>query len=95
VILYNLAICKYYLHEKAFKEYNNLILNDNAADQREYYKQVSDNMLQQSADFFEQARKLNPTDLSLLNTLRTIYVQQQSPKADEIDKIIKSLEKDN
>ena len=95
VILYNLAICKYYLHEKAFNDYNDLILNDNAATQREYYKQVSDNMLQQSADFFEQARKLNPTDLSLLNTLRTIYVQQQSPKADEIDKIIKSLEKEN
>ncbi|MBO4488808.1 MAG: hypothetical protein J5741_04015 [Bacteroidales bacterium] len=94
VILYNLAICKYYLHEKAFNDYNNLLLNENASSQREYYKQVSDNMLQQSADFFEQARKLNPTDLSLLTTLRSIYIQQQSPKADEIDKIIKSLEKD-
>jgi len=92
VILYNLAVCKYCMHETAFENYNSLLLDETAASQRAAYKQESDRLLQESADFFEQARKLNPTDVSLLNTLRSIYTQQQSPKADEIDKIIKSLE---
>ncbi len=92
VVLYNLGVCKYCLHEEAFKHYNDLLLNPNASDRKDYYKRVSDNMLQESADYFEQARKLNPADLSLLNTLRSIYVQQQSPKAEEISKIIKSIE---
>jgi len=88
----NLGVCKYCLHEKAFESYNNLLLDPSATSQKEHYKQISDQMLQESALYFEQARKLNPTDLSLLNTLRSIYVQQQSPKADEIGNIIKSLE---
>ncbi|MBO7445935.1 MAG: hypothetical protein J6T86_05965 [Bacteroidales bacterium] len=92
VVLYNLGVCKYCLHEKAFESYNNLLLDPSASSQKEYYKQISDQMLQESALYFEQARKLNPTDLSLLNTLRSIYVQQQSSKADEISNIIKSLE---
>ena len=92
VILYNLAVCKYCQHEIAFEKFNSLLLDESAKAQREQYKRESDRLLQESAEFFEQARKLNPTDISLLNTLRSIYVQQQSPKADEIDKIIKSLE---
>ncbi|MBR4136383.1 MAG: tetratricopeptide repeat protein [Bacteroidales bacterium] len=90
VILYNLGVCKYCLHEEAFKNYNDLLLTNSS--QKDYYKEISDKSLQQSADYFEQARKLNPTDTSLLNTLRSIYVQQQSPKAEEIERILKSLE---
>ena len=93
VILYNLGVCHYSISEKLFNQYNHLAVsnpNDPAAME---YKTRSEQELTRSASFFEQARKLEPNDLNLLNTLKAIYARQQSPKYDEIDNIIKSLEK--
>jgi len=92
VILYNLGVCHYSLSEKLFNQYNQLAINDPNATAAQDYKKQSDQQLAESARYFEQARKLEPNDLNLLNTLRAIYARQQSPKYDEIDKIINSLE---
>jgi len=92
VILYNLGVCHYSLSEKLFNQYNQLAINNPDAAAAQEYKKQSDQQLVESARYFEQARKLEPKDLNLLNTLRAIYARQQSPKYDEIDKFINSLE---
>ena len=92
VVLYNLGVCHYSLSEKLFNQYNQLAVsqsNDSAAQE---YKRQSDAHLAESARYFEEARKLEPRDLNLLNTLKAIYARQQSPKYDEIDKLIHELE---
>ena len=46
-----------------------------------------------AAEYFEQARQLEPKDANLLSTLKAIYARQQSPKYDEIEKALKELGK--
>ena len=82
VILYNLGVCCYSFSESYFNRQNQLAIQQGAKED-----------LADAANYFEQARQLQPQDLNLLSTLRAIYVRQQSPKADEIDDIIKQLEK--
>ena len=93
VILYNLGVCTYSLSESYFNQQNTLSIQQ--GDQAAIYaaKKLSDQYLYESAEYFEQARLQQPDDINLLNTLRAIYVRQQSPKADEIDALIKQLEK--
>ncbi|MBO6080564.1 MAG: hypothetical protein J6P54_06345 [Bacteroidales bacterium] len=93
VILYNLGVCTYSFSEYYFNRQNQLAIQQGAKSDIEEAKSMSEQYLQEAAGYFEQARKLQPEDVNLLNTLRAIYVRQQSPKADEIDALIKQLEK--
>ena len=93
VILYNLGVCTYSLSERLFDQYNKAAISDPNSAQAKEFKEKSDECMNQSARYFEQARVLEPNDKSLLMTLRAIYARQQSPKYDEIDKLIQSLEK--
>ena len=93
VILYNLGVCTYNFSEYYFNRQNQLAIQGGDKSEIEAQKSLSDQYLSKAADYFEQARKLQPDDVNLLNTLRAIYVRQQSPKADEIDAVIKQLEK--
>lgn len=93
VILYNLGVCTYSFSEYYFNRQNQLAIQQGDKSDIEAAKSMSEKYLQEAADYFEQARKLQPDDVNLLNTLRAIYVRQQSPKADEIDSIIKQLER--
>lgn len=92
VILYNLGVCEYNLSEQYFNQYNKIAVSDPGNTQAVQYKEQSSQYLTQAAEHFEQARLHDPKDLNLLNTLRAIYARQQSPKYDEIDRIIKELE---
>lgn len=93
VILYNLGVCTYSFSEYYFNRQNQLAIQQGDKSDIDAAKSMSEKYLQEAADYFEQARKLQPDDVNLLNTLRAIYVRQQSPKADEIDSIIKQLER--
>lgn len=93
VILYNLGVCNYSFSEYYFNRQNQLAVQQGDKTEIETAKELSERYLASAADYFEQARKLQPDDVNLLNTLRAIYVRQQSPKADEIDALIKQLEK--
>ena len=93
VILYNLGVCTYSFSEYYFNRQNQLAIQQGAKSDIEEAKSLSEQYLQEAANYFEQARKLQPEDVNLLNTLRAIYVRQQSPKADKIDALIKQLEK--
>ena len=93
VILYNLGVCTYSFSEVYFNRQNQLAIQQGTKSEIDAAKSMSEQYLQEAANYFEQARKLQPNDVNLLNTLRAIYVRQQSPKADEIDALIKQLEK--
>lgn len=93
VILYNLGVCTYSFSEHYFNRQNQLAIQQGDKSEIDAAKNLSEKYLQEAANYFEQARKLQPDDVNLLNTLRAIYVRQQSPKADEIDALIKQLEK--
>ena len=93
VILYNLGVCTYSFSEYYFNRQNQLAIQQGDKSDIDAAKSMSEKYLQDAADYFEQARKLQPDDVNLLNTLRAIYVRQQSPKADDIDALIKQLEK--
>ena len=93
VILYNLGVCNYSFSEYYFNRQNQLAIQQGDKTEIETAKELSERYLAAAADYFEQARRLQPDDVNLLNTLRAIYVRQQSPKADEIDALIKQLEK--
>lgn len=93
VILYNLGVCTYNFSEYYFNRQNQLAVQGGSQADIDAAKTLSDEYLRDAANHFEQARKLQPNDVNLLNTLRAIYVRQQSPKADEIDALIKQLEK--
>ena len=92
VILYNLGVCTYSFSEYYFNRQNQLALQQASNDDIQTAKNLSEKYLAEAANYFEQARKLEPKDVNLLNTLRAIYVRQQSPKADEIDALIKQLD---
>ena len=92
VILYNLGVCTYSFSEYYFNRQNQLALQQASNGDIQTAKNLSEKYLAEAASYFEQARKLEPKDVNLLNTLRAIYVRQQSPKADEIDALIKQLD---
>lgn len=92
VILYNLGVCTYSFSEYYFNRQNQLALQQASNDDIQTAKNLSEKYLAEAANYFEQARKLEPKDVNLLNTLRAIYVRQQSSKANEIDALIKQLD---
>lgn len=91
VVLYNLGVCHYSLSERQFAEYNDLVLSDKV--KADEYRSLSDRSLRRAAQYFEQARVIRPGDLNLLNTLKSIYIKQQSPKAEEIEAEIQKTER--
>lgn len=93
VVLYNLGVCYYNISEKQFNQYNQKALLDPNSAEAANFKAESDQSMNKAADFFEQARALEPNDVNLLSTLKAIYARQQSPKYDEIEKILKELGK--
>jgi len=93
VILYNLGVCNYSFSEYYFNQQNQLAIKQGNPEDIKMAKENCEHYLQKAADYFEQARAMQPNDVNLLNTLRAIYVRQQSPKADEIDALIKQLKK--
>lgn len=93
VVLYNLGVCYYNISEKSFNQYNQLAISNPNSTEAAKYKEQSNLEMAKSASFFEKARLLEPQDLNLLNTLKAIYARQQSPKYDEIDKLIKEIDK--
>lgn len=92
VILYNLGVSCYYLSEKKFTESNEL---DYAGDKEnaKIAKTKSEYYSDQAQSFFEKILLKDPNDLNVLNTLKSIYGRNKSPKYDEIVKKIQSLEK--
>ena len=86
-------MCTYSFSEYYFNRQNQLALQQANNSDIQAAKNLSEKYLAEAANYFEQARKLEPKDVNLLNTLRAIYVRQQSPKADEIDALIKQLER--
>lgn len=92
VILYNLGVCTYSFSEYYFNRQNQLAIQQGKQSDIDAAKSLSEKYLSDAAQYFEQARILQPKDINLLNTLRAIYVRQQSSKADEIDALIKQLE---
>ena len=92
VILYNLGVCTYSFSEYYFNRQNQLALQQASNGDIQTAKNLSEKYLAEAANYFEQARKLEPKDVNLLNTLRAIYVRQQSSKANEIDALIKQLD---
>lgn len=92
-VLYNLGVCTYSVSEKQFNKYNELAVKNTNSDEALAYKSKSEELLKESAEYFEKARVIEPQDLNLLKTLRAIYARQQSPKYDEIDAVIKQIEK--
>lgn len=95
VILYNLGVCNYSMSEYYFNQQNQLAIKQANPEQVKQAKEEYERHLQKSVEYFEKAQLQQPEDLNLLNALRAIYVRQQSPKADEIDKKIKKLEINN
>lgn len=92
VILYNLGVCCYYLSEKKFNESNEL---DYAGDKlnAKTAKTKSEYYSDQAQTFFEKIIAKDPNDLNVLNTLKSIYGRNKSPKYEEVVKKIESLEK--
>lgn len=93
VVLYNLGVCSYNISEKHATESNQMAINGGNDSKVKEHKDLSEQYLAKAAAYFEQACLMEPKDLGLLNTLRAIYARQQSSKYDDIDKIIKELEK--
>lgn len=93
VVLYNLGVCNYRLSEEYFELQNRLSLKNSAKEEIDNAKNISSEYLLNAAGFFEMANELQPGDLNLLYTLRSIYVRQQDKdKEDKIESQIKKLE---
>ena len=69
VILYNLGVCNYSFSEYYFNRQNQLALQQASNDDIQTAKNLSEKYLAEAANYFEQARKLEPKDVNLLNTL--------------------------
>lgn len=94
VVLYNLGVCNLSFHEQYFELQNKLALQQADKSSVEDAKSRSEMYLQNAAEFFEQANKLQPDDLNLLKTLQSIYVRQQNKEKEElVKKLIDSIER--
>lgn len=92
VVVYNLAVCTYYLFNENDMQANDLKIagkNSEAA----VMQAKADNYLLDAERFFEDAMKFDDKDVNVLNALKQIYARKQSPKYDDIVKKINELEK--
>ena len=82
-IAYNLGVCCYYISQNKFADANRYDVQGNKS-AAAAVKKESDDYLDKSEKYFEEAMKIDPTDESVLNILKNIYARKQSPKYDEI-----------
>jgi len=91
VIFYNLGVCAYYLSEENFKKGNDLDIKGDKSNAF-MYKTKSENYLLEAQNYFERVHQIEPQDINVMFTLRSIYARLQSPKHDEMEAKIKALE---
>jgi len=92
VIYYNLGVCAYYLAEENTQKANTLEVKgekENAA----VYKTKAKNFLLEAENYFEYVHEIEPQDINVMHTLRSIYARLESPKYDGMDTKIKAAEK--
>jgi len=92
VIYYNLGVCTYYLAEENSQKANALEIKgkkENAT----VYKTKAKNFLLEAENYFEYVHEIEPQDINVMHTLRSIYARLESPKYEEMDNKIKAAEK--
>jgi len=92
VIYYNLGVCTYYLAEEHSQKANALEVKGDKNNAMTY-KTKAENFLLEAENHFEYVHKIEPQDMNVMQTLRSIYARLQSPKYDEMDAKIKATEK--
>jgi len=93
VIHYNLGVSAYYLSEENFQKANDLEVKGDKSNAM-VYKTKSENYLLEAQTYFERVHQIEPQDINVMYTLRSIYARLQSPKYDEMEaKIKKETEK--
>jgi len=92
IICYNLGVCAYYLSDANNQKYNDLVLKGDKENAMNY-KTVSEKYLLEAEVYFEYVHQIEPQDINVMRTLRSIYARLQSPKYDEMDSKIKAVEK--
>ena len=91
VVIYNLAVCCYYISQNKFAEANQFAVAGNK-EQSAIVKEESDRYLDDAERYFEKALQMDSKDLTVMNILKNIYAKKQSPKYDEIVKKIEQTE---
>jgi len=92
VIHYNLGVCTYYLAEENAQKANVLEVKGDKSNAL-IYKTKAENFLLEAENYFEYVHQIEPQDINVMQTLRSIYARLQSPKYDEMDGKIKAAEK--
>jgi len=92
VIYYNLGVCTYYLAEENAQKANALEVKGDKSNAL-IYKTKAENFLLEAENYFEFVHKIEPQDINVMQTLRSVYARLQSPKYDEMDAKIKATEK--
>jgi tetratricopeptide (TPR) repeat protein len=92
VIYYNLGVCMYYLAEENYQKANVLEVKGDKANAM-VYKSKSENFLLEAEKYFEYVHNIEPHDINIMQTLRSIYARLESPKYDEMDAKLKTIEK--
>ena len=89
VIYYNLGVCTYYLAEENTQKANALEVKGDKSNAMTY-KTKAGNFLLEAEKYFEHVHKIEPQDINVMQTLRSVYARLQSPKYDEMDMKIKA-----
>jgi tetratricopeptide (TPR) repeat protein len=92
VIYYNLGVCTYYLAEENSQKANALEVKGDKGNAMTH-KVQAENLLLEAENYFEYVHKIEPQDINVMHTLRSIYARLQSPKYDEMNAKIKAVEK--
>jgi len=92
IIYYNLGVCTYYMAEENFQKANALEVKGDKTNAL-IYKTKAEDFLLEAEIFFEFVHKIEPQDINVMQTLRSVYARLQSPKYDEMDAKIKAAEK--
>ena len=92
VIYYNLGVCTYYLAEENAQKANALEVKGDKSNAMAH-KTKAENFLLEAENYFEYVHKIEPQDINVMQTLRSVYARLQSPKYDEMDAKIKAAEK--
>jgi tetratricopeptide (TPR) repeat protein len=91
VIYYNLGVCTYYLAEECSQKANALEVKGDKINAMAS-KTEAKNYLQEAENYFEYVHQIEPQDISVMQTLRSIYARLESPKYDAMDAKIKAAE---
>ena len=92
VIYYNLGVCTYYLAEENSQKANALEVKGDK-NNATTYKTKAESLLLEAENYFEYVHEIEPQDINVMQTLRSIYARLQSPKYDGMNAKIKAVEK--